>query len=362
MSLNGIDISYSQYDIDAGAVPADFVIIKATQGTWLTISCCDSQYQAAKASGKLVGVYHYAEGGNVQAEADYFLSQIAGYIGEAMLVLDWERYDNSDFNNSAWPTAWCDYVYSKTGVKPVIYMSGSVASDYDFSAAAAHDYGLWEAYYTQGTTGYVQGAPTWGGEFTTPMMLQYTSSGRLANYGGNLDLNEFYGDRAAWLAYAGAADGGEVKPVEPAKDPAELCPQVDGGNSLIKNGQLHSANFTGVTLTADGVVGPETNHAKVRVLQRAMNADYGAGLAEDGEAGSATYNALRGHYVQKSETQFMVTALEILLLLHGYDPQGVECPGVFGSGLEAAVRQFQADNCLEVDGIAGYNTFAALIC
>ena len=71
MSLNGIDISYSQYDIDAGAVPADFVIIKATQGTWLTISCCDSQYQAAKASGKLVGVYHYAEGGNVQAEADY---------------------------------------------------------------------------------------------------------------------------------------------------------------------------------------------------------------------------------------------------------------------------------------------------
>ena len=361
MSLNGIDISYSQNGIDAGAVPSDFVIVKATQGTWLTISCCDSQYQAAKAAGKLVGVYHYAEGGNVQAEADYFLGNIAGYIGEAMLILDWERADNSDFGNSAWPTAWCDYVYSKTGVRPVIYMSGSVASDYDFSAARAGNYGLWEAYYTQDYTGYVQGCPTWGGEFSEPMMLQYTSKGRLSNYGGDLDLNEFYGDRAAWLAYAGAADGGEIKPVEPAKTPAQMCQTVDGGDATIKQGQLHSANFTGHTITADGQVGPETNHQKVLVLQRAMNADYAAGLSEDGEAGSATYGALAGHYVRNGEVQFMVTAAEILLMLHGYEPGGVECPGVFGSGLEAAVRKYQADAGLEVDGIVGSNTFKSLI-
>lgn len=40
---------------------------------------------------------------------------------------------------------------------------------------------------------------------------------------------------------------------------------------------------------------------------------------------------------------------------------GVECPGVFGSGLEAAVRKYQADAGLEVDGIVGSNTFKSLI-
>ena len=57
----------------------------------------------------------------------------------------------------------------------------------------------------------------------------------------------------------------------------------------------------------------------------------------------------------------MVTALEILLMLNGYNPQGVECPGNFGGGLEAAVRQYQKEYGLNVDGIAGRNTFKSLI-
>lgn len=94
---------------------------------------------------------------------------------------------------------------------------------------------------------------------------------------------------------------------------------------------------------------------------RALNADYAAGIAEDGEAGSETYGALGSHYVEAGETQFMVTAAEILLLLHGYDPAGVECPGVFGDGLGAAVEAFQRDNGLTIDRICGVATFSALI-
>ena len=56
----------------------------------------------------------------------------------------------------------------------------------------------------------------------------------------------------------------------------------------------------------------------------------------------------------------MVTAVQILLMLKGYDCQ-LECPGVFGANLEAAVKQYQRDYQLTVDGIVGYNTFMSLI-
>jgi len=53
--------------------------------------------------------------------------------------------------------------------------------------------------------------------------------------------------------------------------------------------------------------------------------------------------------------------LEILLMLKGYNPQGVECPGSFGAGLDAAVRAYQCDHGLTVDGIAGRETFISLV-
>ena len=48
-------------------------------------------------------------------------------------------------------------------------------------------------------------------------------------------------------------------------------------------------------------------------------------------------------------------------MCRGYDPSGVECPGKFGSGLEAAVKQFHSDRGLKVDGIAGRNTILKLM-
>ncbi|MCC2198142.1 peptidoglycan-binding protein [Fusicatenibacter sp. CLA-AA-H241] len=55
------------------------------------------------------------------------------------------------------------------------------------------------------------------------------------------------------------------------------------------------------------------------------------------------------------------TALQILLMLKGYNPNGVESPGSFGSGCKAALKKYQKANGLTVDGIAGYNTFISLI-
>ncbi|MEG2898501.1 MAG: peptidoglycan-binding domain-containing protein, partial [Eubacterium sp.] len=92
-----------------------------------------------------------------------------------------------------------------------------------------------------------------------------------------------------------------------------------------------------------------------------MNTDYGAGLEVDGIWGGGSNAAFGSHTVREGETQYMVTALEILLLLNGYDPSGVECPGVFGSGLGNAVEQCQRDKGLSADRIAGREVFYSLM-
>ena len=135
----------------------------------------------------------------------------------------------------------------------------------------------------------------------------------------------------------------------------------DNLDSLIARGQQHSINFTGHSIATDGAYGPKTQANIARCFQVAINKDYGAKLKVDGAFGKNSKSALGKHYVKRKETQYLVTAVEIALMCRGYDPNGVECPGKFGSGLEAAVKQFQSDRGLKVDGIAGRNTILKLM-
>lgn len=209
MSLNGIDVSNWQNGINLAAVPADFVIMKATEGTSYVSPDFHRQYQQAKSAGRLLGVYHYANGGNVQAEADWFLKNIQGYIGEAILVLDWEATNNPTCgsNDKNWCKSWCDYVYSKTGVKPMVYISKAIMN----RISGLGDYGLWVAQYASMDPVYGYQKTPWNEGAYSCVIRQYTSSGRLSGYSGRLDLDKFYGDAAAWKKYAnpsGSVSGG----------------------------------------------------------------------------------------------------------------------------------------------------------
>lgn len=132
-------------------------------------------------------------------------------------------------------------------------------------------------------------------------------------------------------------------------------------NTIVRDGQIHANNFCGAGIETDGIRGSETKKAGIMVLQHAMNLDYNAGLEVDGIWGTKSEAALGSHYVRKGETQYMVTALEILLMLKGYNPNGVENPGQFGSGLETCTKQYQKNSNLGVDGVAGHDTFKSLI-
>lgn len=199
--MNGIDISAWQGDnnINLAKVPFDFCIIKATEGTDYTNRYLDSHASAVQSKKKLLGVYHYANGGDYKAEADHFLTVVKKYIGRAVLVLDWESRGNPRFGNNdiEWVSKWCNYVKDKTGVRPVIYIQKSA-----MNAVKKAGYRLWVAQYEDNNTTDYQLHP-WNEGAYTCTMRQYTSHGRLAGYDGDLDLNKCYLNSGAWRHLAG---------------------------------------------------------------------------------------------------------------------------------------------------------------
>lgn len=205
MSLNGIDVSHYQDGINLAKIQADFVIMKATQGTWMVDNCCDSHYQEAKAAGKLLGVYHFADGtGTPEQEADYFLKHTAGYIGGAILVLDWE--EDITAQGPAWAKRWLDRVYQKTGVRPLIYMSYAITRQYNWKQVAEH-YGLWVSRYYQEPIRSYQKDPFLGdqgtGAFSVVAMYQYSRTGRFPGiWDKDVDLDIAYMTKEAWGKYA----------------------------------------------------------------------------------------------------------------------------------------------------------------
>lgn len=205
MSLQGIDIASYQTGIDLSVVPCDFVIVKATEGVNYTNPDFTRAYTQAKEQNKLIGIYHYANGAGATAEADYYLSVVGDRVGDAILVLDWEQGGNSAFGNVSYAKQWLDHVYSKTKVRPLIYMSKSVTYGYDWSAVA-QNHGLWVAQYANNNPTNYQSNPwtdTNGyGAWSSPVIFQYTSTGRLSGWSGNLDLNLAYMDATAWAKYA----------------------------------------------------------------------------------------------------------------------------------------------------------------
>jgi len=173
-------------------------------------------------------------------------------------------------------------------------------------------------------------------------------------------------DTKAWELFKeeifqGAPQAVVAPVIQPTPVSQPVPKSVDAHKVLIALGQAHANNFAQCGLVADGIRGSKTIEAAIKVLQRAMNVDYHIQIPETGVFGTKTSAILKNHYVKQGETQYMVTALEILLLLKGIDPKGVECPGVFGTGLNASLIAYQSAAGLTCDGVAGYNTFVSLI-
>lgn len=230
-AMNGIDVSRWQSDINLYNVDADFVVVKATEGSGYTSPTFRTQSDATLGSGKKLGVYHYMTYMTpAEQQAEYFCKVVDDYIGDAILVLDFE---GTAVNKGAeFALEFLQRVEEITGVKPLVYTSQSVTRSLDWTNVVNSGYGLWVARYPLGytSTGYRDDL-SYGtvGYWDTVAMFQYTSSGRISGYSGNLDLDIFYGDESQWDAYA-TADG--VVPPQENATPS-TPPQTNGTYTVV---------------------------------------------------------------------------------------------------------------------------------
>ena len=222
--MNGIDISNWQAGIDLSKVPADFIIMKATQGTTYVSPDCDRQYQQARKLGRLRGVYHYVDGTGATQEADYFVDHCKGYLRDAILAIDWEQEQNHAWGNYEYLKQLVRRVIERTGVKPLIYVQAGIYAGIS-RVAADLDCGLWIAQYADMTaTGYQE--HPWNEASYSCAIRQYTSAGKLPGWSANLDLNKAYIDPAAWAKYANPTGQAAAKP-QPTTAPAPARKSLD---------------------------------------------------------------------------------------------------------------------------------------
>lgn len=250
MTMNGIDISNWQAGINLSNIAFDFLIARATEGIGCVDKYCDGYIQQAIKLGKPFGFYHFARPTNDPIrEAEFFYNNCRGYFGKGIPILDWESGNTS---NVTWAKRWLDRVYQLSGVKPVIYMSESVVNANNWSAVAAADYGLWVAKYRDNNPDYNYNMANAGSRphvkwWKFYCMWQWTSSGRLNGYNGNLDCDVFYGDRSTWDAYVGkstSATKPQPKPVTKTVD--QLADEViagQWGNGSDRKKRLTAAGY-----------------------------------------------------------------------------------------------------------------------
>jgi GH25 family lysozyme M1 (1,4-beta-N-acetylmuramidase) len=180
MAENGIDVS--SYQPGIGNIGQQFVFVKATEGT----TYANPYMQAQLATAPHKGLYHFASGGNVIAEANWFL---AHWQKGTLPILDYEAnalklwtVDNV--------RQWLNYVYSKTGIKPLLYMSLAVENERDWSSCTG--YPLWVAQYNTMAPQYgFQPRPLYGRlrNWHQAAVFQYHSNTYLPGWSGGLDVD-----------------------------------------------------------------------------------------------------------------------------------------------------------------------------
>lgn len=230
--MNGIDISSWQEGINLSAVPADFIIIKATEGTRFVDNTFKTWANWCKNNNKCFGFYHFINnpgmGGSIKDQAQYFYNAVKDYIGYGIPFLDWEDGGSYSKILSFGPTVakeWLDEFYRLSGKRAMIYMSQSVTIDYNWSAVAK-DYKLWMAQYPNYNVqnGYLTNPwYTQQGYWDKFTILQYSGNGRLSGYGGGLDLNKAYLTKEEWNQIA---KGSSSTPSQNKKTNAAIAQEV----------------------------------------------------------------------------------------------------------------------------------------
>lgn len=223
--LWGLDVSrwQGQPDWDIARSRADFVFVKATQGTGLV----DREFERNRLNLDRLGVpwgaYHFAD---VRADpiesAQHHLSTVGG-PSPLPDVLDIERAHgrNGDYIGR-WCLTWLDTVSRETGRRPLIYSSPSFLTDRVKQFPRLGDFPLWIAHWNVS-------APTVPAPWTDFTIWQFTNRGQVDGIPANaVDLNRTSTARFGRITAAPIATPETVPASVPdvGNELADICQQL----------------------------------------------------------------------------------------------------------------------------------------
>ena len=362
VNKKGVDIGDHNGDVSFAALKKAgmaFVMLKCGIGSDYT-SQDDSQFEAnvrkAEAAGLPWGAWLYSYALNAEqarSELAHILRLLKGKKPTMPIALDVEDSDNYRKNHGGWNFSnvnSCTKIVleglAEAGYYPMLYTGFEEIENY-ISPAVYEKYDMWFAHWASkcGYKGRNLGIWQYGGETN---VLENNSIPGV----GVVDKDICYKDYPTIIkngGYNGWAKGS-------ADAPTETEPTATADVPTVATVQKWLNDNYNAGLAVDSIYGRLTKAALVRALQTELNRQAGANLAVDGIFGSKTASAI---FNIKSGMQGNLTRiLQALLLCNGYPSGGFD--GIFGAGTESAVREYQYHHALEVDGIAGKQTFERL--
>lgn len=333
MNPNCIDVSSWQSGIDWQRVKKagiKAVIIRAGFGTTRD-NQFESHYKGAKAAGLSVGAYWYSYAystSQAEQEARACVSVLSGKSFELPVYYDMEEDGQMSLGKQTMTAMACCFIdtVQAAGYRGGMYSSPSWFSNFIDYDLMRKKYSVWLAHWASSPA---RKCDIW----------QYGEDGSVDGVPGDCDVDIIMN----W----DIINGDTPKP-DPTPEPAD-APTVATVQTWLNE------NYN-AGLAVDSIYGRLTKAALVKALQKELNRQYGAGLAVDGIYGPMTNSAVRN--LSKGDTGALVSILQGLLICNGYPTGGHD--GIFGYMTEASVLTYQEKEGLEVDGIAGKQTFEAL--
>ncbi|MFL0248848.1 GH25 family lysozyme [Clostridium neuense] len=325
--MKGIDISNLNETVNIASVKSagyGFIISKITEGCTFIDKYGRQNVANTKSNGLIAGAYHFArfmDKDRAIEEAEFFKANCPSNVD--FVVLDFEQQCHGDMTDAC--LAFLDIISS---IAPaLIYCNPNYINLYlNFRITK---YPLWIAHYGVSSPS----VPKWG----SYAIWQYSEYGSVPGVSGNVDLNV----------------SGPNFNFKQNENSAAV--QESSGSITSLQSELNS--MINANLVVDGISGLATT-AAVENFQNLM------GLQADGIAGDNTWNAInqiRSYLADGVNYPHYEYATRWIQWRVG---TGID--GIFGSGTEAKVKEFQQKvnsdhgEKLSVDGIVGKETWRCM--
>jgi lysozyme len=220
-TVDGIDVSYWQGDIDWSAVAADgieFAFIRVSDGLGYYDTEFQDNWEGAQANGIIRGAYQFFRSDeDAVAQADLLLEEIGTFEeGDLPPVIDVETTDGQTSSTIVSKVQqWIDHVEAATGRAPIIYTAKWFWQSNVGSSAFA-DYPLWAA-------NWEVACPDIPDQWSSWTFWQHTDSGSVSGISGNVDMNVFNGDLDALMDFAEYTP----EPCEPIPPEGRIVDETD---------------------------------------------------------------------------------------------------------------------------------------